>query len=441
MNDLNPSTRFRLGEDALWSQLNAMASPRMQDLLRIAMHVYVADRLTKRNGRNDIHGPSRLMPPVVVEVSDPRFWESISPRLQRILRFLSDDSWKLGFQQRRQHYEVQKCFYLPQRVCLYSGGLDSAAGLAKCLRNSNNEILAVTARHQAGQKKLVGQQIESFRKRFGNRVSSIMVRTTLRNAPPMNRQELTQRSRSFLFASLAGVVASTIGTEAIEVYENGVGVINLPLMPGMLTGGRTTKSAHPEFFRQMSRIVSLAADRSIRFELPFRAATKAELVKSTADEPSLVEVLLTSVSCVHFPLRIKGPAKHCGVCPGCIGRRQSLISAGIIEPTEKYRYDIFGDGSSVDGIPLADLAFLKATIAQIDALRLVRSHNHVVSLPVKTHLSRVLHSNDDMDAMLRLLERYRDEWHCLIEESLTKRRAWARWYGPVSSSSPARCVA
>ena len=95
MNDRLNSQRFILDLDGLCGQLATVISPRMCDLLQIAMRIYVADRLTKRNGCADLNGPSRLMPPLTVRVFDPDFWNSPSVRslLQRAINFVTDDSW------------------------------------------------------------------------------------------------------------------------------------------------------------------------------------------------------------------------------------------------------------------------------------------------------------------------------------------------------------
>jgi 7-cyano-7-deazaguanine synthase in queuosine biosynthesis len=440
MNERFESQPFRLDEDGLCRQLTSMISPRMRDLLHIAMRAYVADRLTKRNGRADLDGPSRIMPPMTVRVSDPDFWNSqtVKRLLQRAIGFLGDDCWDFTFEIQHPQPQRQLWFALPRPedtlICLYSGGLDSAAGLANRLLEWNGEVVAVTAQHQAGQSRLIrDQQFPRLRRRFGNRISSVMVRTTLRNPPPMNRQELTQRCRSFLFASLAGAVAFESGIESVEVYENGVGIINLPLMTGMLVGGRATKSAHPEFFRRMSELLSTVAERPIRFCLPFRTKTKAQLVKALADDGELCELARSSASCVHYPRRVRGSRKHCGVCPGCIGRRQALISAGIHERSDKYAFDIFGDKATVASIPKGELDCLKATITQIEALSCVQPDGRL-PLAVQTHLARVVRSSEDKGRSIQLLQQYRSEWLPLIDAGLRAGRQWACWHGPIHSA-------
>lgn len=61
-------------------------------------------------------------------------------------------------------------------------------------------------------------------------------------------------------------------------------------------------------------------------------------------------------------------------------------------------------------------------------------------LAVQTHLARVLKSTEERRLSIRLLQDYRKEWLTLIEAGLKAGRHWARWHGPISSSS-ARSVA
>jgi len=436
---------FRIDEDVLGRQLGVPLSPRSRDLLRIAMHIYAADRLTRRNRSIDTHGPSRQMPGLTIPVSEPDFWSTteIFSLLRRTVEFITGDSWEFEFKihrssTQRQLWRARVCDNAV--VCLDSGGLDSAAGLANRLLQWKGPVFAVTARHQRDQKRLVRDiQLPILRERFGNRISSIMVSTRLRNPPPMKQQELTQRSRLFLFAALGGVVASELGVETVEVYENGVGVINLPPMTGMMFGGRTTRSAHPEFFRRMGALLTAISGQPIGFALPFRDRTKAELIKRVADDELLVRMAQESVSCVHYPRRVQGQQKQCGVCPGCIGRRQALIIGGICESPEKYRFDVFGRSEDVARIPVRQLAHLKSIISQVELLSCL-PEDRLLPLAVKTHLAGVFRHGEDQQPAIQLLQRYRNEWRCLIESGLQADWPWAQWHGPISSLSPGSVV-
>src|SRR5262249_10970243 len=122
-----------------------------------------------------------------------------------------------------------------------------------------------------------------------------------------------------------------------EIFESGVGAVNLPLMNGA-ADFRTTRSTHPHYLRLISKLVSHVNESDTRFVLPFVDRTKADLVKR-AKELGLEELARKSVSCIVHPLKRKN--KQCGACPACIYRRQAMITAGVSEKPSAYVVDLF----------------------------------------------------------------------------------------------------
>lgn len=434
------SNCFRFDEEVFARQIGRLPGPKCRDLLDLAMHIYAGDRLTRRNRRIDVDGPSRVLPISTVPVSDPEFWMELKPQVQYAIDFLTGDSWDFRFVSREPR-ECQQVLWDSEPtdeaiVCLQSDGLDSVAGLANRLLESDRPVFAVTALHNIGIKRLVrDQQLPLLRERFGNRIRSLMVPATLRHPPPMSQQEVTQRGRSFLFAALGGVAAAELGANEVEVYENGVGVVNLPPMTGMQLGGRATRSAHPEFFRRMEALLQEVIGRPITFSLPFRNRTKAEMVATLSGDHKLEEAARQSASCIHYPRRVKGNAKHCGLCPGCIGRRQAMISAGIDETCDRYEIDFLSD-ANVDKCDVEQLDHLKAIVTQVEFLSCVTSSDSL-PLSVRAHLAKVLCSRESPERTIQLLQRYRSEWHHLIETGLKHSRRWAKWHGPVAKNKVA----
>jgi 7-cyano-7-deazaguanine synthase in queuosine biosynthesis len=438
MEQLRSGTHFRLREDSLWQSLWPDPPDRARDLVRVGMAVYVADRLVKRSRRSHLCGPTRHIG-VLIDVHEPDFWSSdeVTNALRRAVERLSDDSWDFRFKaiQNKRGWQRSLNLEYPEipAICLYSGGLDSAAGLARRMRSSRRPIVCVTAHHQAHQKQKVERQLDTIKRHYGVWLHPLRIRTTLIKAPRMSAQELSQRCRSFLFLCLGAAVAHTVGASEVEVYENGVGIVNAPPMTGMLVGARATKSTHPDFIRAMTEIVSQVAERRITFRLPSKDKTKAELVRILKDD-HLSAVASQTMSCVHFPLRDRGAGKQCGVCPACIGRRQALITAGIDEPQENYKYDIFGPRDAVNAIPDQELLHLKATIMQIADLGKLDSRR---PLPPKLRLhlrgSRVVENGEPVEPWTQVLERYRNEWLDLIADAQSVGRKWGGGYRPVKS--------
>src|SRR5690606_29891616 len=121
-------------------------------------------------------------------------------------------------------------------------------------------------------------------------------------AKRISLQERSQRSRAFLFYATAAVIAQACEIENIEVFENGVGAINLPLMTGMLAGGLATRGAHPTFLKLMSQLASAVAEKPIRYSLPFATQTKAEML-APLKAHRLDSWAQLSRSCVHTSWR------------------------------------------------------------------------------------------------------------------------------------------
>jgi len=425
-------TQVRLDEYGLSSALFHTIPPRAGDLLRIGLAVYAADRLARRDWQRQ-SGGSRAMS-LEVGVVEPDFWcdEVVAKLLREALELLSDDAWYLRFLPLRPDTNYLGCRPDQRpRVCLYSGGLDSAAGLATRLRVCREPMLAVTTWHQARQKQRTIGQLHRLASRYGVDLCPIVVRTALVRPPQPCEQELSQRCRSFLFAALAGTVACAEGASEVEVYENGVGAINLPLMHGMATGPRTTKSSHPRFLRLMGELVSRVADHPIDYLLPHRDRTKAEIVRTLAED-GLADVATSTVSCVHYPVR--GRAKQCGYCPACIGRRQAMIGAGISELDSPYECDLFGAPSITNDIPPVKLTDLKATMLQIDRLADLRS----ASLPewfLRYALGTGIEEGKDaLKPWVDVLLRYRAEWLNLAANGQLRGWRWAGWL-PASSAA------
>ena len=216
---------------------------------------------------------------VRLEVHTPEFWHSGDvARLLKLRRveFVSGDRWDFELRRRGEAAILRPMpgpFPLdeempPETVSLYSGGLDSAAGLARRLMDSpGRRFLPVTVGHQSQLLSNVQAQLSVIWRRFGGPLSHIAVPAEMAQ-PARNEEEKTQRSRSFLFACVGGAVAAMSGSPEVEVYESGIGAVNCRSVDWMV-GSRATKSSHPHFLRLASGIVSRVAGRDVTFRLPF----------------------------------------------------------------------------------------------------------------------------------------------------------------------------
>jgi 7-cyano-7-deazaguanine synthase in queuosine biosynthesis len=405
---------FHLDEAALNDYFWASPPTRLVDLLRIAMSSYVIDRLVRR--RRGLSGKWPRLLTASVEVQEPDFWNSVEVRgaLTQCLDFVSGDFWEWTFMPEKEKRSLvwRTCLPFCDRehpiVYLHSGGMDSAAGICGQVREAPGRlVLPVTIWHHARQKKLIQRQHDIIKKRYGVRIEPLIVKTAL-IWRSKQISEWSQRSRSFLFCTVGGIAAAMSGAGTVEVYESGVGAINLPLMAGMV-GSLATRGCHPEFLRQMSRLLTLVSGQSITFRLPFIDRTKGEMVKQMAAD-GVEKLAIQTASCVHYPLR-KGPPWQCGVCPGCIFRRQAMFVGDIVEPEGTYKCDLFGPPVNLRLIPDEDLLYLKAVLMQVVQLEELQSKTELPRR-FRRHIlgTSVLTEGESQLAIIDLLSRYRKEW-------------------------------
>ena len=208
------------------------------------------------------------------------------------------------------------------------------------------------------------------------------------------------------------------------MFESGTGAINAPLMAGMATGARTTKSSHPHFLRMMSELASLMGQRGLSVELPFWQSTKGELVKRLADL-GLGELGARSLSCAHLPRR--SGRRQCGHCAACLTRRQSLAFAGIYESAQEYEYDVFATDQA-DITPENKLDDLKAVLGQVlDFEDIGPSLTLTPQLRQWLLGTKIIQSEHEAKPWLKVLWRYSREWCQLARKHRHAALPWADW--------------
>ncbi len=440
---LRAGEHFRFDLDALNTFCLGDLPRHLVDLLRMASAVYVVDRLVKRRPKDGPKTPSRTIG-LKVGVLDHSLWnrQVVRDCIHDALEFVTGDFWEIEFERDTQEYQWPSRFLSFSKtggsplVCLYSSGLDSAAGLvARMNENPVRPVIPVTVWHQPRQRHLVHQQHNFLRghyrsKGFGTQIEPLIVKVAMMwpSTAEEKLQERSQRSRSFLFTALGAITAIMHGQRTIEIFESGVGAINLPLMAGMV-GSKATRSSHPEFLRQMSKLASLVADSEVEFALPFKDRTKSEIVKALAGA-DLQGFAASTASCVGFPLR-HSKQKQCGLCPACIFRRGALRFTGIQEPEDAYKYDFLGPAERVNQLPEKRLGYLKAFLMQIAQLRGIEEgdrlppafERHVVG-------TGIVPKGQSQKGVIQLLARYRDEWTEIASAARESGHAWAKLLAP-----------
>ena len=430
---------FRIDIDAPQRFFIGDPSPRSVDMLRIGMAVYLVDRLVRR-GRGK-RRPWRRNLVVKVQVLDSDFWNSpeVLDTLQDTVEFLGGDFWVFEFVP-ASRFEWSRPLLSPAfsaecpLICLYSGGLDSASGLAmRVLESPDRTFLPLTVKHQPRQSTLIEDQFSLLRQRLGARIEPLVVKAAMIRSDESrwSKEETSQWCRCILFAAAGAVAATMSRTSEVEVFESGIGAINVPLLAGMV-GSRATRGCHPEFLRLMSHLASLVAGRGIAFRLPFLDRTKGEMVRAVNDA-GLTNLALSTISCARYPVGLQR-YKQCGVCPACVYRRQAMVVAGVKEPPGTYTIDLLGPTHHVNHIPPSRLNYLKAFLMQC-AKRTEIDSNLLLPDPVERHFrhTRILKTGESSEQFSNLLCRNREEWLKIAEEGRRRGYRWARLLEPPRS--------
>jgi 7-cyano-7-deazaguanine synthase in queuosine biosynthesis len=312
------------------ASLGLQASERGIDLVVLAALVNAGDtRVSRKLNAQD--GWTREID-LYVPVSAAAAWSANSGSIESMLRFLSGDRWRIFFRDRTKR--TKTLAVAPKRlaidgltkVSLLSGGLDSLIGAVDLLSGGVRPLF-VSHYWDSETAKAQAYILERLETQFGKEAfKSLRVRLGFdKHHLTTGETENTQRGRSFLFYSLATLAASAInGRTAVEIPENGLIALNVPLDP-LRFGALSTRTAHPHFIASMQRLIdALALD--VELNNPYRHMTKGEMVANCADKLFLQKIVANSMSC-SSPAKArykKLSPRHCGYCVPCLIRRASL---------------------------------------------------------------------------------------------------------------------
>jgi len=328
-------------------------SPRFVDLIEIAAYVYTADCSVPRSGTSSAN--SAVEPwsrdfTFVVPVRDHAFWvrSDVIDLLRRILLFLSDDHYTFVFSESRDVAPLQSYldfgldedwpFHTPERVLMFSGGLDSLAGALETIEHGDNIVLVS---HRAAPT-LSKRQVDLFQ-----RLKELYPDKKLLHIPVwINKEkglgrEHTQRTRSFLYAAIGAAVASSVQANGVRFFENGIVSLNLPVADEVLRA-RASRTTHPLFLAMMSQLLALVFERDFHVDNPYIYKTKTDVltVIKNLNGNSLIR---STCSCAHTGFFQSKTQWHCGTCSQCIDRRIAIIAADMEADDPDYDYvsDVF----------------------------------------------------------------------------------------------------
>ena len=411
----------------------------LADLLEVVMAVYAADRRSPRDFKRAAAGQRSIC--VRVGVRNPGLWETtdMAHKLGELLCWLSEDTWSVEFEGRQAAPSSAESelflFQLPAEppvtVSLFSGGLDSLAGLAARAQevSAGSDVLVSGYTHNrlAHQQRLQVDFIRSAWRRDGLFKEAAGLRHV---AVPFGirklrgyREEPSQRTRALVFLVLGVATALQADTDTLWVYENGVGAMNLPLNETQL-GIDNYRGVHPRSLMLAQDFLSLALGQPVHIKNPFQFSTKAQMCKSLVGS-GVADAVSHTVSCDGFPQRIRNQPSQCGRCTSCILRRQSLQTSGLEQFDRGYRYDVLRAQMRSTGRHLYDLEAMRGQVHKIG--RCLDSKDPwrslCASFPELARTHAELVERDDLGSHLeisrRLVELYRTyvwEWGWFIED-------------------------
>jgi hypothetical protein len=324
-----------IGNQAKDALLRLGVAPRTAavDLLSLSLAVTAADTFIQRLDADDSWSRDIELH---VPLSRPQQWEPVKGDLERTLRFLTGDTWRLVLDEggraaptqfevntRRSGADISKVDF----VSLFSGGLDSG--------------IATLAAMDKGERPLLVSHAYRGDADYQDAVASLLPlqpeRLALNANPEMDRvHETSMRSRSFNFLALGILAADTIGgfkgrTIELRVPENGLIALNPPLTPRRI-GSLSTRTTHPHYLASLQSIINRVGLRATIVN-PFEAMTKGEMATAISSRAGFEVFACSTVSCGKW----KRANKQCGRCVPCLIRRASLYAADVDDKTD-YAY-------------------------------------------------------------------------------------------------------
>lgn len=308
--------------------------PIEDDLLLVAGAVAFADRVVSRRSsiawRRNLH--------VAVPVHDPDKWQerTLYRKLISTLDYVTGDNWEFSFKRRQNRTNVkpQARLAIPNEASLvmpFSDGLDSFA-VARLINSEHPTtplILVTTGNHK-------NRALDRSNSELNRMLYRVAIPFTLsarrRN---VRLREASYRSRAFAFGVVAGIAAHQLGADQIYVAESGQGSLGPWLAP--VGNEAPDVRMHPSFTARLSSFLNCTLGGSISHVHPQLWQTKGETLKKLKELGLADEWWLTS-SCARDQryVSLENRKIQCGVCAGCLLRRQSLLAADLSSDCDRY---------------------------------------------------------------------------------------------------------
>ena len=375
-------------------------------LFLLSAEVYAIDRAISRN-KDSINGWTREID-VEFKVPCAAQFQLFSSDINHMLSFLTGDYWSCSFEESPtiewcRHEKITDYDEVAQ-VNLFSGGMDSLIGAIDYMEANDEHHKVFLASHydsiMKGPKTDQERIIEMFKQKYPGK----FVYLPAEGITPMESKELTCRSRSFMFLSIAMMIAA-YKSNIVIVPENGPVSLNFPLSASR-RAACSTRTTHPLFIQNVRDLLSNLG-LPIIVNNPYEFKTKGEMVNECKNLQYLLSIVDKSNSCGkrggHQFMPDNPRASHCGRCMPCMYRKASLIHHKDPSTYGIKMQTLFTQTKKISNDFYAMLNFLKKDLSTIDIA------NELLVMGIKK-------SNPHFDDYICLVERTREELKDLLKK-------------------------
>ena len=351
------SKNVNIGLPHFTESLSVHIPDRIKDLLEIAGYIYAADRSINRGAIDSLeyHGWARNLH-FVFKVRDLKFWkqESTIKLLSEALLYVSGDnkidfSFVGGGRDIGQLNAFDVAGINPQItgksiVALFSGGLDSLAGVLDILETTKNNVILVSHRANHSTTKTQTGIHKKLEEDYPNRIKYYTFNCTLKE----RATEETQRTRIFLYTAVAFSLATIFKEEELSIFENGITSINFSKRADLINA-RASRTTHPKTLHHMKQFFSHVAEKKFNIKHPFLFNTKTDVFK-LIHSYNKHNYINSTVTCTKTFQRFEhhSSATHCGGCSQCIDRRFAAFASHLEQVDAIYNFEISKDSFQLD---------------------------------------------------------------------------------------------
>lgn len=412
-------------EDLLWRNI-ADIPPIAIDLIELALAVYAVDRSIQP----DELSYCRVEVKLPVRCPELLRQPEIHEMLGEILYWYTGYEWNFEFGKREQPgrgLEEPQLFdwrdeSKPLDVALWSGGLDCLAGLYnRAFENTDRQFILCGTGANTVVHHLQRRIVEVLPKQMAQRVKLLQVRYEIEdlsgNLPEMTRM----RSRGFTFMLIGAVCAHLAGSNVLQVYENGIGAINLRFRESEV-GLNHAHSVHPLSLMFIAEWLTQIFGVRFRLENPYLFQTKAQMCKIIVTKGGL-DIAFQTETCDRKHRR--PDAQQCGRCSSCILRRHAFAALHIHDQTpyvyglsdwlyEPVPFEVIDDGNHIPAV-LYQVRNLNEHLNKSNPWNSLARQYETLAADIvdRTSVYYGLSEQEMRKGLLQLLSRYVHEWFSL----------------------------